>query len=382
MEHPCPFHTRTRSLLAQALKLGDKTFFVRTDLYGGVWVGERDQLYPELQQAIHRVVGAIEAKPNPRGLITVRLQGVWTEQYIASNTQSRTGNPFYERPATAVSFFLSFSSNNAMLARQIFADLRYDAKVEVWFDLDQAGEAPEHRRRIEAWLKAAVYRHRGFILLWTKGAKESSWVQKEITWALERASRERDFHFIVLKLDEKHVYDEISDTPYLIDCCDLWPVHGVNEGLFAAVTRRPGRLAWIEQHRQRGAVLMGEKESFGYEPFHTDSGVAISLQHWMKNGELSWRLDYEKDRKLSRVYGRGDEHAVDLGIRPGDYVASFVCRRVPLCRFWPGTNLWMRSDDLRIKPENVLVSYWERSSKDTSNLSVNKALTRARRRNL
>jgi hypothetical protein len=35
-----------------SLKLGDETFFVRTDLctvlYGGVWVGERDHLYPEL----------------------------------------------------------------------------------------------------------------------------------------------------------------------------------------------------------------------------------------------------------------------------------------------------------------------------------------------
>jgi hypothetical protein len=94
-------------------------------------------------------------------------------------------------------------------------------------------------------------------------------------------------------------------------------------------------------------------------------------------------LDYEKDRKINSGYGRGDEHAVDLGIRPGeDYVASFVCHRAPLCRFWPRTNLWMRSDDLRIKPENVLVSYWERSSKDSSNLSVNKALTGALRRNL
>lgn len=168
------------------LEPGDKAIFLRTDLYGGIWVRERDQLYPRLQQAVNRVVDEIRTRPNSRGLITVRLQGVWTEQYIASKTRGKTGNPFPERPATDVSFFLSYSSKNVMLARQIFADLRYDARVEAWFDLDQAGEAPEHRRRIEAWLKEAVHQHRGFILLWTKAARESSWVRKEILWALER----------------------------------------------------------------------------------------------------------------------------------------------------------------------------------------------------
>jgi hypothetical protein len=143
--------------IAPLLGPGDKAFFVRTDFYGGIWVGERDRLYPRLQQAINRVTNEIRRKPNPRGLITVRLQDVWTEQYIASKTRSRTGNPFSERPATTASFFLNFSSKDVMLARQIFADLSYDAKVEVWFDLDQAGEAPEHRRRVEMWLKEAVY---------------------------------------------------------------------------------------------------------------------------------------------------------------------------------------------------------------------------------
>ncbi len=124
------------------LKPGDKVVFVRTDLYGGIWVREDDQLYPELQKAVDRVVDEIRSERRSPGSVTVRLQGVWTEQYISDETQSRTGNPFPERPATQASFFLSFSSKNVMLARQIFDDLKYDAKVEVWFDLDQAGKPP------------------------------------------------------------------------------------------------------------------------------------------------------------------------------------------------------------------------------------------------
>lgn len=113
-----------------------------------------------------------------------------------------------------------------MLARQIFEDLKYDAKVDVWFDLDQAGEAPEHRRRIETWLREAVYKSRGFVLLWTSAAKESSWVRREISWASERASRDPNFHFIVLKLDNESVPEDL-DAWYRVDCYDLWPVDGV-----------------------------------------------------------------------------------------------------------------------------------------------------------
>ncbi len=198
---------------------------------------------------------------------------------------------------------------------------------------------------------------------------------------MEKASRERGFYFIVLKLDEQPLAAEILNTPYLIDCFGLWPVHGINEELFAAITQRQGRSAWIAQHRQRGVVLLEEEENVGYEPFRSDSGVALSMRSWDENGELCWCLDYEKHRRLHRVFGCGGEHTVDLRIRSGDYVASFVCHRAPLCRFWPGTPLWMRSDDLRVKPEDVLVTYWERlGNEGNDNLSLNQALTRARRR--
>lgn len=364
-----------------SLRVGDEVVFVRTDLYGGVWVREQDKLYPKLQRALDRVRDEIMSRPRSPGLITVRLQGVWTEQYIAKGTQNKSGDPLFERPATDASFFLSFSSENVMLARQIFEDLKYDAKVKVWLDLDQTKNVPEQRRRLERWLREAVHQHRGFILLWTEAASKSLWVRREILWALEKASRERTFRFVVLKLDEEPLAPNIRNTPYLIDCHSLWPVHGINEELFAAVTQRQGRNAWIEHHRQRGVVLLEEEESFGYAPFRSDSGIAISLRSWEESGEFCWRLDYEKNGRLHRIFGRGEEQAVDLEIRSGDYVGSFVCHRAPLCRFWPGTTLWMRSDDLRIRPEEVLVTYWDRSGNGrNANPSVNKALTRARRR--
>lgn len=244
-----------------------------------------------------------------------------------------------------------------MLARQIFEDLKRAAKVEVWFDLDQEGESPEHTRRIELWLRKAVYNSRGFILLWTKAAKESRWVCKEILWASEKASRDPDFHFVVLKLDDEPIPPNLIETRYLVDCHDLWPMHGVDEELFAAVVRRPGRIAWMEEHYLRGiepegdgnSILYGAKR--GYEPFRSDSGVAIALQQWEENGEFCWQLDYEKNRRKYKAYGRGEKQIVDLGIRPLDDVGFFI---------YHGSPLWMRSCDLRIRPGGVWFTYIQR----------------------
>lgn len=339
------------------LNPGDRAVYVRVDPWGGIWVRERDQYYPELQQAIDRVV--VERNRMMEKLIENR-----TEQGVVDDAQDKPGSRSSERPATEVSFFLSFSSKNVLLARQIFEDLKFDAKVEVWFDLDQEGESPEHRRLIERWLKEAVYRAHGFVLLWTKAAKESSWVRKEISWALEKASQERDFHFVVLKLDKEPVPTDLLEPRHVVDCYDLGPINGINEELFAAVTGRQGRTAWIEEHRRRGVEVPLEKDqgSSGYEPFRSDSGTAISLRHWEEEGEFCWQLDYEKDRRLHRVFGRGEKQAVDLKIRSEDYVGFFVCNRTMLgARFLPGIPLWMRSRDLSIRPEEVLDAYRQRS---------------------
>lgn len=335
------------------LQTGERAVFVRMDPYTGIWVREKDRLYPELEHAVGRAMG--------------ERYGDHMEPRITDETRGKMGAGRVQRPATEASFFLSFSSENVLVARQIFEDLRDDAKVEVWFDLDQQGESPEHRRRVERWLREAVYSSRGFILLWTRAAKESSWVRKEIEWAAEKASRDRDFHFVVLKLDPEPAPAALIDPRYVVDCRDIDPINGVNEELFAAVTRRPGRVAWVEENRRRGVEIEPDPAAAGYEPHRSDSGVAIALRHWEEDGELRWRLDYEKGNKLHRAHGRGEEQAVDLGIRVEDYVGFFVCRRNALgVRYLPGTPAWMRSQDLGVRPEEVVAAYRRRVRATTS----------------
>ncbi len=334
------------------LRVGEKATFLRIDTYAGIWVREQDLFYPELEPAIGRVVSDRD--------------GDHTEPRITDETTRKMDAGRVQRPATEASFFLSFSSENVLVARQIFEDLRDDAKVEVWFDLDQQGESPKHRRRAEMWLRGAVYASRGFILLWSKAAKESSWVRKEIEWATEKAANDQDFHFVVLKLDEESVPADLIDARYVIDCYDLDPINGVNEELFAAVTRRPGRVAWVEENRRRGYEIEKDHRASGYEPFESDAGVAITLRQEEEDSQLLWRLDYDKADGRHRVHGRGDERAVDLGIKVDDPIGFFVCRRNLLgVRFMPGIPVWMRSQDLSIRPEDVLAAYRQRAKHTT-----------------
>lgn len=342
------------------LKPGDRAIFIRTDTYTGIWVREQDQFYPELQRAVERVTERRMRDVQP-GHIVGRLAGIWAEQYIGDLTKSKTQPQFSERPATDISFFLSYSRRNALLARQIFEDLRYDAKIDVWFDLNQEGEAGQHPQRVEAWLREAVYKCRGFVLLWSKASKDSKWVNQEMLWASEKAARDPDFHFIILKIDSEPAPTDIIDKHYIVDCYDVWPVNGIAEELYAAITKRSGRTAWLEEHGQRGVLVEKDEGSLGYEPFQSDSGVARSLYHWEEDGEFCWRLEYETDQTVKIASGQNQDQAVDLEIKPGDQIGFFVCHRAPLVRFWPGIPIWMRSRDLRIRPENVAVTYRQRS---------------------
>lgn len=95
--------------------------------------------------------------------------------------------------------------------------------------------------------------------------------------------------------------------------------------------------------------------------------MAIALRHWEEDGELRWRLDYEKGNRHHRVHGRGEEQAVDLGIRVEDYIGFFVYRRTAFGgRYMPGTPVWMRSQDLGIRPEEVVTAYRQRARATTS----------------
>ncbi len=98
------------------LRVGEKATFLRIDTYAGIWVREQDLFYPELEPAIGRVVSGRD--------------GDHTEPRITDETARKMGTGRVQRPATETSFFLSFSSENVLVARQIFEDLRDDAKVE------------------------------------------------------------------------------------------------------------------------------------------------------------------------------------------------------------------------------------------------------------
>lgn len=338
------------------LEAGDRAIFVRSDEYTGVWVREGMHLYPDLESAIGRVTERRLCEHQP-GEMVVRVHGIWTDQNVSQLTQQVTGSPSAERPATDVSFFLSFSSANVLLARQVHADLKHDARVEVWFDLEQAGEAPTHQEHIARWLQEAIYSRRGFLLMWSAAAADSSWVRKEITWAAERAVQDPDFRFIVLKMDETPIPSGLVESRHVIDCCDLWPVNGINEEVFAAVTGRSGRVDWRNIHRQHGLIIPPDEGSTGYEPFRSESGVADALRYWREDGELCWELQYHVGSVPKIALGRGEEEVVDLGIQPGGYVGFYICHRAPLVRFWPGVPVWMRSGDLNLRPENVLAEY-------------------------
>lgn len=338
------------------LERGDWAVFVRADKYTGIWVRQGLHFDPELQQAIDRVT-AQRMSRKPPGVVTTRLRNFWAEEYVSDSTKQAAGGRPTDRPATEVSFFLSFSSANVLLARQVFDDLRYDARVEVWFDLAQPGGSPQHEQDVARWLREAIFSRRGFILLWTETASKSDWVQKEIACATERAAEDPEFRFVLCKLDETPVPADLAAAHRIVDCNGLWPVNGINEELFAAVIGRSGRSTWIEEHRRRGLLIIPDQGSLGYEPFRSDSGRAVSLRHWEEGGEFQWQLDYEKDGVSHTAVGRGSGEAVDLAIRPGDYVGFYICHRAPLGRFWPGVPVWMRSAELEIKPDEIVAEY-------------------------
>lgn len=343
------------------IQTGDRAIFVRLDTYGGIWVREDSQFFPDLQAGIERTIERrIREGLDPSHI--VRVHGVWSDQCVSNPVRQLTGSRNDDRPATDVSFFLSFSSANVLLARQVYADLKDDVRVEVWFDLNQGGETPSHKEHTERWLKNAVYSRRGFILMWTNAAASSEWVTKEIAWALGRATGDPLFRFIVLKLDDTPLPSSLAGPVSIIDCYDLWPVNGINEELFAAVLARTGRIVWRDEHRSRSVILSPDEGSSGYEPFRSESGTAAGLRHWSQDGELHWELEYTTPSGAKKIaVGSGRAQAVDLDIRPGDYIGSYICHRSALVRFWPGIPLWMRSADLDVRPEDVLPKYLQSS---------------------
>ena len=372
-----------------AIVTGDRVSYVRLDGYCGLWVREADAQFPRLQDARRRsdsydrilrdwrfdLSGDAppDARGGPLGMLkraglrigrSIYLRRLHARTGIPTRI-IKTGQPWFEdageESAKQATFFLSYSSRNALMARQLFEDITAATDVDVWFDLARAGETPGHQKHIEEWLSQAVNKSRGFVVLLTKASARSQWVKQEISWALERARAAPDFQLIVLKLEDVPVPAAAAGCGRVIDGEGLWWAGGIVEELYAAVYGRRGRQAWLKEHDELGVEKSyRDSEVFHYEDYASEAGVAQELRTFYEGGHLYWELSYRRGGRVYKVRHMGMQCAVDLGIKKGDWIASFVCHRNRLGRFLSGIPVWMRSDVLSLSPDEVIGRYMEK----------------------
>jgi len=361
-----------------AIQVGDKVIYIRLDDTCGIWVQRTNAFGPALHTAIDRVKqnrGWMDsyAKLEKKGTAATDKWLVQLQERtgVAFNMEDDSDDPrvMKDRPATEASIFVSYSSKNILMARQIYGDLRNDAKAEVWFDLAQPGESTRNDEQIAMWLQTAIYKSRGLVLLLTEAALKSSWVRREVEWAKEQAQRNQDFRLIVLKLADITIPEPIAAAGPVIDCLGLWKSNGINEELYAALFRRGGRRAWLEHQRELPANGLENDEGFSYADFESDSGTVIDFHYklrqrglfrfWKRQKTLSWHLTYASDGKTKNVSGVGEDEPIDLSIKPGNHIGSFVCRRRWGTHLHEGVLLWMRTQGLDVTPDDVLDVYYE-----------------------
>ncbi len=354
-----------------AIRRGDSVVYLRLDDTSGIWVRASDQHGLGLSEAVNRV------KVNRSTWMdrwAEHVQDIEETAQIAQDLFDATGEPLRivvgepvnDGPATPVSFFLSYSSRNALLARQIYEDLGDDAGVTVWFDMAQPdGNVPDQDDAICRWLEDSVADCHGFLLLLTKSSVASRWVSREIEYAAERQDQQSDFHILILKADEVAVPEMFLKVGKVIDLDKIWWSRGISEELFASIYGRSGRRAWLRL--QHGAPA-AEGKTLGYRDFAADSGTVVNLD-WttsqfsgsdFRSKELSWQLDYlTRDGTANRIVGGGEKQPVDLDMHPGDRIAFINLRRRWGCTIEEPLPLWMRGDDLAISPDLVLDRYYE-----------------------
>lgn len=348
---------------------GDEVVYVRLDDTTGIWLRERDQHGSDLSDAISRVMSNREwmKRWHARSHDPDKAMEVAQAFFAATQEPIRIviGQPTSERPATQVSFFLSYSSRNTLLARQIYGDLRTDAGVEVWFDLAQSADAGRNRDElISNWLRDSVYACKGFLLLLTKAALDSDWVAREIDFALHKRRSDDDFHLLVLKADDCPVPSSVTSTCRVVDCDGIWWSRGINEELFAAIYGRPGRRAWLEAEPAHSSIA---GDVLTYDDLATDAGTVVRFS-WSFNetrsphasgNDVSWSLEYERrPGEVRQVTGHGKEQPVDLDMQSGDRVGFIKVRRRKGSDFRFGLPLWMRSNQLNVTTDSVLDRYY------------------------
>ena len=349
---------------------GDKLVYLRLDDTCGIWVRDSASYGTALTDAIARVLDNRRWMQRWKEARTVdEILKIAQELNEASGSIMRIGpgEPPFTPPSAPLHVFLSYSSANTLLARQLYDDLSRDAQVKVWFDLAQpAGAAPTHDEEVAAWLQRSVRDTRAFALLLTKEALRSDWVSREIEFATQMREARADFRILVVKAEDVPVPEVASAVGTIIDCDGIWWSGGVSEELFAAVYGRQSRKAWIAA--EQGAVLAREGVVLRYGDLATEAGIVerfdwgISLHEGsdFRRRNVQWSLAYRRaGGEIGKVSGAGEREPADLGMRPGDRIAFMTLHRHCGSSFQDGRPLWMRSGDLKLTPDEVLDRYYE-----------------------
>lgn len=339
-----------------AIKPGAQVTYVRLDETSGLWVESGNEFTPNLEQALARCmehreqfIDAYRYVPKP-GKTPPTTWIDWLTRETGLKVYTRTdfegaGTAFSDRPSTPISVFLSYRHHDVLLAREFYDALRKDAKADVWLDLAQPGKAPTPAAEVETWLKKAVYGTQLFLILLTRAALESEWVMKEFTWAAERAHSEKEFHPILLNLENLKLP---AGAPMSILDCGHLSLGEILEEAYALMYQRKGRRQWLEAQLQRG-WNEPQQAPCDFKYGQTAAGVAIDLSWSWQATELHWVLIYSSNDEEKRVEGHGREQIIDLGIRPGDRIAYYYFNQ-----FFP---VWMRSDDLSLSVQDVARNY-------------------------
>jgi TIR domain len=170
---------------------------------------------------------------------------------IAAALPARTGIPFrvvvgepVAESATAPdTFFLSYSSRDSLLARQVYEDLTGSAQLNVWFDLAQPQRfSAGHDAAVSKWLEESVHASQGFVLVLTENALASGWVKRELEFAAKRGVGSGDSRIVMLKAQDVSVPHDVRAASTIVDCDGAWWSSGIAEGLEAdaGVTGLPG----------------------------------------------------------------------------------------------------------------------------------------------
>ncbi len=345
------------------IKRGDEVIYIRINNYSGIWVEKSHATNSEIDKAKKRVIENRKfihefreiSENNPEEIkewleSIYEKTGIKVHRYKEDLAEDEAPSDSSMPEALSASVFISYSSKNIMLAKE-FVEKIQGAHKKAWIDIEQMERSSDHEY-IKRTLKSAITGCQIFVLLLSKTANDSYWVNEEIDVARQQAQDRSDFHLIVLKIEDISVPEAIRDTEYLIDCKGL-SMGEIIEELYSAVYKRLGRQKWITKQDYFISDNTKRRRLGGYSHLRSDSGEAIALNWTRKGNRIHWVLDYISNGKERRVEGNTEDEVVDLGISPNDKIGFFLFnQKIPV---------WMRSEEkLDISPHIVVQDYLEK----------------------